>query len=136
LHVYSFGSLTMSNISIRVYIPAYQPTLKLLLNVHNLTRRILLFFSFESLTTEYRSQDSSVGIETGYGLEDQGVGVPSPCRVKNFLISRSRKALKSIHPPIQWVPGGYFPGVDRLGREAEVKKMWIYTSTPPYAFMA
>jgi hypothetical protein len=40
--------------------------------------------------------------------------------------------------------GGSFPGVKRPGREsdhsppttAEVKKMWIYTSTPPYAFMA
>jgi hypothetical protein len=40
--------------------------------------------------------------------------------------------------------GGYFPEVKRLGREvdhspptsADVKKMWIYTSTPPYAFMA
>jgi hypothetical protein len=39
--------------------------------------------------------------------------------------------------------GGSFPGVKRPGREAdhspttsaEVKKMWIYTSTPPYAFM-
>jgi hypothetical protein len=40
--------------------------------------------------------------------------------------------------------GGSFPGVKRQGREAdhspptivEVKKIWIYTSTPPYAFMA
>jgi hypothetical protein len=40
--------------------------------------------------------------------------------------------------------GSSFPGVKRPGREvdhsppttAEVKKMWIYTSTPPYAFMA
>jgi hypothetical protein len=37
-----------------------------------------------------------------------------------------------------------FPGVKRPGPEvdhspptsAEVKKMWIYTSTPPYVFMA
>jgi hypothetical protein len=37
-----------------------------------------------------------------------------------------------------------FPGVKQQGREADhsspasaaVKKMWIYTSTPPYAFMA
>jgi hypothetical protein len=37
-----------------------------------------------------------------------------------------------------------FPGVRRPGHEAdhspptsaEVKKMWFYTSTPPYAFMA
>jgi hypothetical protein len=40
--------------------------------------------------------------------------------------------------------GGSFPGVKRPEREAdylpstnaEVKKMWIYTSTTPYAFMA
>jgi hypothetical protein len=39
--------------------------------------------------------------------------------------------------------GGSFPGVKRQGREtdhsppvtAEVKKIWIYTSTLPYAFM-
>jgi hypothetical protein len=40
--------------------------------------------------------------------------------------------------------GDSFPGVMRQGREAdlspptsaEVKKMWIYTSTPLYIFMA
>jgi hypothetical protein len=40
--------------------------------------------------------------------------------------------------------GGSFPAVKRLGREAdhslpaspEVKKTRVYTSTPPYAFMA
>jgi hypothetical protein len=40
--------------------------------------------------------------------------------------------------------GALFPGVKQPEREAdhsppavaEVKKMWIYTSTPPYAFMA
>jgi hypothetical protein len=40
--------------------------------------------------------------------------------------------------------GTLSPGVKRQGREAdhsapasgEVKKMWVYTSTPPYAFMA
>jgi hypothetical protein len=44
---------------------------------------------------------------------------------------------------MQWVPGALIPGVKRPLREAdhspttnaEVKKMWIYTSTPPYAFM-
>jgi hypothetical protein len=47
-------------------------------------------------------------------------------------------------PPIQWVPGDLSPGVNRPGREAdhspptsaEVKNKWIYTSTPPYAFMS
>jgi hypothetical protein len=40
--------------------------------------------------------------------------------------------------------GDSFPGGKWQGREAdhsppttaEIKKMWIYTSTPPYAFMA
>jgi hypothetical protein len=67
----------------------------------------------------------------------------SPGRVRIFSMS-SRLALGPIQPPIQWVPGGLFKGVKRQGREAnrsspasaEVKKMWIYTSTPPYAFMA
>jgi hypothetical protein len=78
------------------------------------------------------SRDSVVGIATGYGLGDQGVGVPSAGRVKNFLSSTSsRPALGSIQPPIQWEPEVVSPGVKRLGREAdhsppataEVKKM-------------
>jgi hypothetical protein len=42
--------------------------------------------------------------------------------------------------------GGSFPGIKRPGREAEhwaltsinvkVKNTWIYTSIPPYVFMA
>jgi hypothetical protein len=60
----------------------------------------------------------------------------SPNRVKNFLFfMSSRQTLGFTQPPIQWVPG-----VKRPAREAdhsppdssEVKKMWIYTSTPPY----
>jgi Ni/Co efflux regulator RcnB len=63
----------------------------------------------------------------------------SPGREKNFLFFKSsRPALRSTHPPIQWVPGALSPGVKRPGREVdhsppictEVKKMWICTSTP------
>jgi hypothetical protein len=69
----------------------------------------------------------------------------TPGGVKNFLFSRSsRTALRSTQPPIQRVPGALSPGVKRPGREvdhspptsAELKKMWIYTTTPPYVFMA
>jgi hypothetical protein len=45
--------------------------------------------------------------------------------------------------PIQWAMGTLSPGVKRPGREtdhslptsAEVKKMWIYISIPPYVYM-
>jgi hypothetical protein len=65
--------------------------------------------------------------------------------VKNFLFSTSsRLAFGSIQSLIQWILGLLSPGIKRQGREAdysppasdEVKKMWIYTSTLPYAFMA
>jgi hypothetical protein len=62
-------------------------------------------------------------------------------RVLHFLMS-SRPALGSTQPPIQGVPGALFPGVKRPWREThhsppastEVKKIWIYTSTPQYVF--
>jgi hypothetical protein len=68
----------------------------------------------------------------------------SPGRVKKFLFTSSRPALGSTQLPIQWVPGFFFSGLKRQGREAdhsppasaEVKKIWIYTSTPLYAFVA
>jgi hypothetical protein len=79
------------------------------------------------------------------GWMTEGVGALSRGRVKKFSFSMlSRLALGSTQPPIQRVPGTLFPGVKRQGREAdsspptsaEVKKMWVNTSTPPYVFMA
>jgi hypothetical protein len=85
----------------------------------------------------YWSWDSADGIriETGYGLDDRGVGVRVPVWPRIFS-----SALGST----QWVPGALSQRVKRQVREAdrsppataEVKKMWIYTSTPPYVFMA
>jgi hypothetical protein len=63
-------------------------------------------------------------------------------QIAHFSTS-SRPALGSTQPPIQWVPGDISPDLKRLERDAdhsppssaEVKKTWIYTSTPPYVFM-
>jgi hypothetical protein len=69
----------------------------------------------------------------------------NPGRVKNFYFSSSfRPALGPTQPLIQRVPGALSPGLKQAGRDAdhspetsaEVKKTWVYTSTPPYAFMA
>jgi hypothetical protein len=63
----------------------------------------------------------------------------SPGRVKNFLLcTLFRSALGPTQPSTQWVSAALSPWVKRQGREtdhslptsAEVKKMWIYTSTP------
>jgi hypothetical protein len=91
------------------------------------------------------SRDSAVDIATGYGLDDRGVGVRVP--VESRILSSPRRPDRlwsSTQPPIQWLPGVPSPGVKRQGSEvdnsppasAEVKKIWIYTSTPTYAFMA
>jgi hypothetical protein len=86
---------------------------------------------------------SVLGIMTGYGLDDQGVGVASPGGVKNFLyvVHTGYGAHRTSYPV---GTGGSFSGCKASGCEAdhlpqtsaEVKKMWIYTFTPPYAFMA
>jgi hypothetical protein len=83
-----------------------------------------------------RNRDGVAGIAIGRSS--------SPGRIKNFLFSTSsRSALGFTQPPIQRVPGALSSEVKQPGREAdqsppanvEIKKMWLYTSTPPYAFM-
>jgi hypothetical protein len=65
-------------------------------------------------------------------------------RVKNFLFSTSSTpTLKPTQPLVEWVRALSL-GVKRQGREADdshpasadVKKIWMYISTPPYALMA
>jgi hypothetical protein len=90
------------------------------------------------------SRGSVVGIATGYGLYDRGVGVRVPVVSRIFTSPN--------HPDRLWGPpnllsNGYrrlSPGIKRPESEAEhsppasaeVKKMWICTYTPPHAFMA
>jgi hypothetical protein len=55
------------------------------------------------------------------------------------LSMSSRQALGSTQAPIQWIPGSVSPGCEAdhsPPTSADVKKMWIYTSTAPYAFNA
>jgi hypothetical protein len=76
--------------------------------------------------------DSAVGIVTGYGLGDRVVGARVPVGSNTFS------------SPNKSVPGTLSYGIKRPGREIDnsnptsddVKKTWIYASTPPYVFMA
>jgi hypothetical protein len=90
------------------------------------------------------SRKNKVGIATGYGLGDRGVGVRVP--VGSRIFSSPRLPDRLWGPPnlLSNEYQGLSLGVKRPGREAdhsppasaEVNKMWIYTSTPPYDFMA
>jgi hypothetical protein len=77
----------------------------------------------------------AVCIAIGYWLDDREVGV----RVHDVQTG------SGVHPTSYPMDtGGSFPGLKQPGREAdhsapasaEVKKMWNYTYTPPYASMA
>jgi hypothetical protein len=104
---------------------------------------VLLRIQVTLLVLVNNGSRDSVGIATGHGMDYREVGV----RVligSRIISTSSRPALNTKQTRIQWVPGALYPGVKRPGREAdysprtsaEVKKMWIYISTPPYVFMA
>jgi hypothetical protein len=87
-----------------------------------------------------RSRDSIVRIATSYGLNDRGVGVRVPLGSRIF--SSSRRPDRLWGPPnlLSVGYGGLLPGgqsnqgvkLTTPPASAEVKKMWIYTSTSPY----
>jgi hypothetical protein len=86
----------------------------------------------------FRSRNSAVGINDWLRDGRLRGRCLSPGRVKNFLFSKStRPALRSRQPSTQWVSGAKWPvrqADHSLLASAEIKKIWIYTSTPPYVF--
>jgi hypothetical protein len=90
------------------------------------------------ITATTRSRDSVVGIATDYGPDGRGVGVRVPVGSRIFT-SPIVQTGSGVHPTsytmgtVVLLPGVKLPGgeVDHsLPTSAEVKKMWIYTSTP------
>jgi hypothetical protein len=103
---------------------------------NSVLKRIL--FNTENIR---RGRDRAVGIATGYGLNN-GVRLPVGSRIFSFPRRKDR-----LWGPSSLLSNGYQgpfpPGVQWQGLEgdhsppasAEVNKMWIYTSSLPYAFM-
>jgi hypothetical protein len=74
----------------------------------------------KSIKSKKGSRDSAVGIATGYGLDDQGVGVRVPVGSRIFSSPRRPDpALGFTQPPIQWVRRALSSGVKRPGRESD-----------------
>jgi hypothetical protein len=81
------------------------------------------------------SCDSVVSIATGYGLYYRGVGVRVP--VGSRIFSSPHRPDRLWGPPNLLSNGYQEREADHSPpASAEVKKMWIYTSIPPYTFMA
>jgi hypothetical protein len=89
------------------------------------------------------SQDSSVGIVTGYELDDRGTGVRFPAG-DFFLLHSVQTGSGTRRASYVMGTGGSFPGGKACGHQFdnsppagdEAKKMWIYAATSTYAFMA
>jgi hypothetical protein len=98
---------------------------------------------FVIISTIFFSANTVVGIETGYGLHDREVGIRVPVGSR-FFTSPIVQTGSGVHPA-SYTLGirGPLPEVKRPGCEADhspptsakVKKMWIYTSIPPYVFI-
>jgi hypothetical protein len=85
-----------------------------------------------------RSRDFSVVIVTGYRLEE-GSEFESR-QSQEFSLLHVVQTGSGGHPTSYPIgTEGSFPGLEADHSplaNAEIKKMWIYTSTPPYAFKA
>jgi hypothetical protein len=91
-----------------------------------------------SLKKILMSQEIAVGIAIGYGLNDRGAGVRVPVEAR-ILLSHVVQTGSGAHPTS--CPMGVGSKAVKLTTlttpptSAGVKKMWIYTSTPPYVFI-
>jgi hypothetical protein len=77
---------------------------------------------YDTLAFAVGSRGSSVGIATGYGLDDRWIDwSSSPGRGNNLIFSMSSKpVLVPTQPPNQWGSGALLsPGVKRPGSEAD-----------------
>jgi hypothetical protein len=80
--------------------------------------------SLEQISSPFSSntsQDSSVGIATGYGPDDRMIGFRFPTEAGNFSPHHSvhTGSVWPTQPPVQWVTGALSLGLKRSEREAD-----------------
>jgi hypothetical protein len=124
----------------------------LLHKLHKLFSLLTLAFCVRSSGMGYtRKQDVRIrkrndrAVDIATGWTSGGVGVRIPVRSRIFTSPLTQTGTGDHQVSYPMGTGGSFPrGVKQQGREAdhspptsaEVKKTWIYTSTPPHVFMA
>jgi hypothetical protein len=85
------------------------------------------------------NNNNAYSIATGYGLDGPGVGVRVPIGAISSPLRVVQTGSGAHQPPIQWIPGALYPGHEAdhsPPTSVEFKNTWIYTPTPPYAFIA
>jgi hypothetical protein len=85
------------------------------------------------------SRGDVIGIATGYWLDSRGVGVRVPVEQEFSLLHVAQTGSEAHPASYPMDTGGSFPRHEAdhsPPNSAEVKRMWVYTSTPLYAFMA
>jgi hypothetical protein len=76
---------------------------------------VKLFGQFREVYVSVGSRDSSVGIATGYGLDDRGAGVRVPVESRIFLLHVVQTG-SGVHPAsCPMGTGGSFPGGKTAG---------------------
>jgi hypothetical protein len=108
---------------------------------------VLLRFMLLPLTSDQHGLGSESQFVScvGFHLLGHRAVVSEPAGIGPSFCVTSEPMGTDLHPAsYPMVPGALSPGVKRQGREAhhsppasaEVKKIWICTSTPPYTTMA
>jgi hypothetical protein len=102
-------------------------------NVEILRWKYIVIYKYITIFLKYKvciklmTRDSSVGMATGYVLDDHGG------REFEFHVVQTGSG---FHPTSYKMGTGGKAADHSPPTSAEVKKIWIYTSTPPYIFMA
>jgi hypothetical protein len=86
---------------------------KLYRSTHGVNKKPKYYFRGEM------NRDSSVGIATGYGLDDRMVGVRYPEGAGNFSQQHVQTGSGAHQISIQWVPRALSLGLKRPGRESD-----------------